>query len=390
MPVDRERQRAAIALLADPFRPFFLGAALFALFAIPLWTWVFAAAPQGFAAFDAFAWHRHEMLFGYLGAVLAGFLFTAIPNWTGRLPLRGPGLGLLFVLWLAGRIAVAFWPQALFAAIVDCSFLAAIAGLAWREVVVGRNWRNAPICILVSLLALANILSWLEVTHDVGWRLAMGLAALLIGLVGGRVTPSFTRNWLAKRAATALPVPFGLYDKLCLLVLVVAVATWSFVPDGSISGALLMLAGAAHLVRLARWRGWLTVTEPLLLVLHVGYLWLVVALLLMGLAALGVGPLDASASLHALGAGAIGTMTMAVMARAILGHTGRALVASPIMTLMFAAIVLSALVRVLAPMLPMSYDVAITLAAFLWVCAYGLFVACFAAMLLTNHRAPST
>ena len=386
--MSRKQNNTSLGLLADPFRSFFLGAAVFALFAIPLWSWIFAASPEGLTAFDAFAWHRHEMVFGYLAAVLAGFLFTAIPNWTGRLPLRGGGLGLLFLLWLAGRAMVAFWPQALATAIVDCAFLVAIAGLAWREVAAGRNWRNAPICAVVSLLALANILSWLPATHDIGWRLAMGLVALLIGLVGGRVTPSFTRNWLAKRDATAVPVPFGLYDKLCLLLLVAAVAAWSFAPDSSVAGALLVLAGAVHLVRLGRWRGWLTVAEPLLLVLHVGYLWLVVALLLMGLAALQVGPLDASASLHALGAGAIGTMTMAVMARAILGHTGRALVASPAMTLMFGAIVLSALVRVLAPTLPMPYDAAITAAAFLWACAYGLFVACFGAMLMAGHRAP--
>lgn len=384
--MSHSRVSATIGLLADPFRPFFLGAALFALFAIPVWAWIFAAAPERLAGFDAFAWHRHEMLFGYLAAVLAGFLFTAIPNWTGRLPLRGGGLGLLFLLWLAGRAMVAFWPQAVVTAIVDSAFLVAIAGLAWREVVAGRNWRNAPICALVSLLALANVLSWLPTSHDIGWRLAMGLAALLIGLVGGRVTPSFTRNWLAKRDVPALPAPFGAYDKLCLLLLLVAVIAWTFLPESPVSGALLLAAGAAHLVRLARWRGWLTVIEPLLLILHIGYLWLVAALVLMGLSALGLGPLDVSASLHALGAGAIGTMTVAVMARAILGHTGRALVASPATTIMFAAIVLSALVRVAVPVLPMPYDAAITLAAMLWACAYGLFVACFGPMLMTNHR----
>ncbi|MEM7120751.1 MAG: NnrS family protein [Pseudomonadota bacterium] len=388
--MSRKQNNTPIGLLADPFRPFFLGAALFALFAIPFWAWIFAASPEGFAGFDAFSWHRHEMVFGYLAAVLAGFLFTAIPNWTGRLPLRGGGLGLLFLLWLAGRAMVAFWPLEVATAIVDCAFLVAIAGLAGREIVAGRNWRNAPICAVVSLLAFANILSWLPATHDIGWRLAMGLVALLIGLVGGRVTPSFTRNWLAKRDSPRLPVPFGLYDKLCLLLLLAAVTGWSFAPESSIAGALLVLAGAAHLVRLGRWRGWLTVAEPLLLVLHVGYLWLVVALILMGLTALRVGPLDASASLHALGAGAIGTMTVAVMSRAILGHTGRALVASPAMTLMFGAIVLSALVRVLAPILPMPYDAAITVAAFLWACAYGLFVACFAVMLMTDDRALSS
>ena len=388
--MNRQQNKTSIGLLADPFRPFFLGASLFALFAVPLWAWLYAAAPESLASFDAFAWHRHEMLFGYLAAVLTGFLFTAIPNWTGRLPLRGGRLGLLFVLWLVGRTMVALWPEALITAVVDCAFLVVIAGLAWREVIAGRNWRNAPICGVVSLFALANILSWLPSTHDFGWRLAMGLAALLIGLVGGRVTPSFTRNWLAKRDAPALPAPFGLYDKVCLLLLFGAVAAWSFAPASPVSGALLLLAGATHAARLARWRGWLTVAEPLLVVLHVGYLWLVVALLLMGLAALDLGPLDASASLHALAVGAIGTMTMAVMARAILGHTGRPLAASPAMTIMFAAIILSALVRVTAPALPIPYDGAIALASLLWVCAYGLFVACFGTMLMTDHRFPKT
>ncbi len=368
-------------LLADPFRPFFLGATLFALFAVPVWIWVFVSAPPEMSGFDAYAWHIHEMLFGYLGAVLTGFLFTAIPNWTGRLPLRGPVLGLLALLWLAGRLAVAAWPGHPGAAVVDIAFLLVIACFAWREILAGRNWRNAPICLLVSLLAVANLLFWLPAAGDVGWRLGLGVAALLIALVGGRIVPSFTRNWLAKRDASSLPVPFGTYDKLCLLALAVAFVAWIIEPFANWTGALMMAASALHFVRLLRWRPWLTVVEPLLLVLHLGYGWLILAMLLMGCAILGFGGIQPTAALHALSVGAVGTMTLGVMARATLGHSGRALTADRGTTVIIGAITLSALLRVAAPNLPMAYDTVIVASGLAWCVAFGLFVAVYGPIL---------
>jgi uncharacterized protein involved in response to NO len=375
-----------LAVLAAPFRAFFLIAALFALVAIPLWTWMYLAAPVLPGALDPRAWHIHEMLFGYLGAVLAGFLFTAIPNWTGRLPLRGVGLGLVVLLWLAGRAVVPVLPGTAAAAIVDCAFLVVIAGLAWREIIAGRNWRNIPICLLVALFALANILFHVLEASGLGERLGLAVAALLIGLVGGRIIPSFTRNWLAKRGATRLPAPFGMYDKLAIVLLAAAFLAWIVAPFGQVAGGLLLATGAVHLVRLLRWRPGLVIGEPLLLVLHVGYAWLVVAALLMGCAALGLAGIDPPAALHALAIGAIGTMTLGVMSRATLGHTGRALTSDPATTAMFAAITVSALARVAVPFAPDYYDAAIQVSAFSWCLAFGLFVAVYGPILTSEKR----
>lgn len=212
---------AGPALWSGGFRPFFLGGAAFAAVALPLWVWALITGEAVAVAGDPLSWHIHEMIFGYVGAVLAGFLLTAIPNWTGRLPVRGRPLMLLFALWLAGRVAVVFG-EAIgpAAAAVDAAFLAVLAGVAWREVAAGKNAGNFPICVVVSLFALANICFHLEIATagaaDYSIRAALGIILLLISLIGGRITPSFTRNWLAKRGAADMPAPFGRYDKLCL------------------------------------------------------------------------------------------------------------------------------------------------------------------------------
>ena len=345
---------------------------------------MFTGARELPAAFDARAWHVHEMLFGYLGAVLTGFLFTAIPNWTGRLPLRGAGLGVIFVLWIAGRGAVVVLPGTWISGVIDSAFLVVVASLAWREIMSGRNWRNAPICILVSLFAIANILFHIAATNGVAERFGLAVTAVLIGLVGGRVTPSFTRNWLAKRNATTLPVPFGVFDKFALLVLLAAFLAWVSEPISVLSGCLLIAASLLHLLRLARWRGWLVVEEPLLLVLHLGYGWLVLALFLMGCAALGFAGIEPTAALHALAVGAVGTMTLGVMTRATLGHTGHALVADDATRAMIAAITLCAVLRVAAPNLPISYGAAIAIAGLAWCLAFGLFVVRYGPILMES------
>lgn len=370
-----------MTLFSDPFRPFFLLAGLQAALAVPLWLLMMSGAADWPMAFDPLAWHVHEMLFGFLAAVLTGFLFTAIPNWTGRLPLRGGGLVALAVLWLAGRVAVAapigVWP----AGILDCAFLIAVAALAWREVLAGRNWRNAPICLLVSLFAAANILFHISETQAFGERLALGVAALLIGLVGGRVVPSFTRNWMAKRQTSELPVPFGRFDRFSLALLVAALLAWLVLPEAEPTGWGLLVVSLLHFVRLLRWRGWSTLAEPLVTVLHLGYLWLAASLALMGLAIVSPETLAATAALHALSAGAVGTMTLAIMTRASLGHGGRPLVAGPATIAIYVLVTLGAILRVLAPGLPFDYVTVLSVAALLWSGAFALFVVAYGPML---------
>src|SRR5690606_36926314 len=172
----------------------------------------------------------HEMLFGYLGAVIAGFILTAIPNWTGRLPLSGTPLALLALLWLAGRLATAFVSAPLAAAVIDLSFPVALAWAVWRGILAGRNWRNAPVALTLTLLALANGLHHAEAAgllHEgLASRLALSVAAMLMALVGGRIVPSFTRNWLVKRGARALPASFGLLDKAALAATAAALTAW--------------------------------------------------------------------------------------------------------------------------------------------------------------------
>jgi len=213
------------------------------------------------------------------------------------------------------------------AAVIDVMFLFALAAAIWREILAGKNARNVPIALLITIFALANLQFHLEGVwpelQGYGQRLALGVTTLLIALIGGRITPSFTHNWMARMGLEPRPEAFGWFDKLALVLLVVAAVCWIVQPMALPSGLALLAASVVHLVRLLRWRGMWTAQEPILLVLHIGYLWLVVSLALLGVSALTPFYLAPSTAMHALTAGAIGTMTLAVMTRASLGHTGR-------------------------------------------------------------------
>lgn len=364
------------ALFSYGFRPFFLAAALFGLAVVPVWLLIWRGDLALAGPFAPVDWHVHEMLFGYAAAVIAGFLFTAVPNWTGRMPTRGWPLMALLALWMLGRAAVAgafpVGPLAVMA--MDCAFLLAIAAMVVVEIVAGRNWRNLKVVVPVLVFLAANVTFHLEAmlggSADVGRRLGVAVVIFLITLIGGRIIPSFTRNWLAQRGARVLPVPFGRFDGLCLAAGAAALALWVAVPWGLPAAALLIGAGALHLVRLLRWRGAATWRSPLLLMLHVAYLFVPVGLVVTGAAALGLVP--AAAGLHLLGIGAIGGMTVAVMMRATRGHTGRTLEAGPSLTAAFMLIVAAAIVRGLAPR-PVAGVDGITVAAMLWTVAFAIF-----------------
>jgi uncharacterized protein involved in response to NO len=380
------------AILGVGFRPFFLGAALWSLAALTLWIAALAGGWSLPSAFDPLTWHGHEMVFGYVAAVIAGFLLTAIPNWTGRLPVRGSMLGLLFGVWLAGRAAVAvsalIGPLA--AAVIDVSFLVVFCGLVAREILVGRNWRNLPVVAIVGGLAGANLLVHLEfldlaATATLGLRLGIAVVLVLITLIGGRIVPSFTRNWLKKRGAGALPAPFGHLDRLAIAITLATALAWVAAPDSRATAIAGLLAAAVHAVRLARWRGRRSLAEPLVWVLHLGYAWLVAGFALLGLSLLGLGP-PPTAALHALTAGAMGTMTLAVMTRASLGHSGRPLTAGPGTTAIYGLVTAAALLRVAAP-LQGGASLAVTgLAAACWIGAFGLFVALYGPLFWAPRR----
>ncbi len=394
MPRDdaRAQQRATPTFFAMGFRPFFLASGLWAAAALAVWI---AMLTQGItlpSRFDPLAWHIHEMLFGFVMATIAGFLLTAIPNWTGRLPVRGLPLAVLAASWLLGRIACLFSAlcPAWLATTADLIFPVLLAAAAAREIIAGRNWRNLVVLFPVSILGIANLLMHLEangvdVPPGLGWRLGLAAVIVLISVVGGRIVPSFTRNWLAKRPGAPLPASQGRLDLAALITLPVALAGWVFLPDTRAIGALLLLGAALHLWRLARWRGLSTSAEPLLLVLHIGYAWVVFGIALLGLTVLGAA-IPLSAAIHALTAGAVGTMTLAVMTRATRGHAGRPLAADRPTILIFTLVTLAALTRIAAALSTAWVTPLLVIAASLWIAAFACFVIVYAPMLLLRRR----
>ncbi|HJS67629.1 MAG TPA: NnrS family protein, partial [Nitrospiraceae bacterium] len=346
------------AFFSYGFRPFFLGAALFAGVAVPLWILVLAEVGHPTFLYPARDWHVHEMVFGFLPAVITGFLLTAIPNWTDRPPIRGYELLLLFTLWLAGRLLIAIpWLTPLVSAVIDAGFLVAVAGLVWREIAVAKSWDRAPMGVLVSLLACANILfhvftlSGMEA--DRTERAAIAMVMMLLTLIGGRLIPTFTGELLVGSGRTERPVSFSRYDGLSIALVIIAVVSWIVQPRSIATGWIFAVAGLANLGRLARWYGWLTWREPLVLILHVGYGWFALSLLILGGAILGIGP-PAEDAVHAFTAGAVGAMTLAVMTRASLGHTGRPRHAGPLTVLIYMLINVGAVLRVFGPMTGLS------------------------------------
>jgi len=379
-------ERQGPAFFSYGFRPFFLSAALFAGVAIPAWILILAGANNWNFFYAPREWHVHEMIFGFLPAVIAGFLLTAMPNWTERPPIKGIPLMVLWSLWLAGRLVIAVpWIPPLISTIVDGTFLVAMAIIAWREIAIGRAWDRAPIGVLISLYAGANILFHLLALRgaatDLPERMALAVIMLLLALIGGRVTPSFTLDFLSERGMSEQPPPFSPLDGVSILLAALAAVAWTVRPEAMATGWLLVVAGLMNLVRLSRWYGWMTWREPLVLILHLGYGWLAMSWLILGVAILGFGVTPADA-IHALTTGAVGAMTLAIMTRASLGHTGRPRHAGPVTILIYVLVNLGAVLRVFGPATPLSTPLVLTLSAIAWSGAYVLFALVYGRYLL--------
>jgi uncharacterized protein involved in response to NO len=381
------------ALFSYGFRPFFLLGSIYAGLAILAWLPVFMGELRLVNAFIPRDWHIHEMLFGFLPAVIAGFLFTAIPNWTGRLPLRGHPLMFLVALWIAGRVCVAFSAETgwLAAMLVDCSFLLLIAAAIAREIIAGKKWSNLSVVVLIMVLLAANAAFHLEAhikgAAEYSIRAGISVVVLLISLIGGRVIPSFTRNWLAKQGAGRLPMPFARFDMLCVAAGAIALVCWIVRPAAIWAGYVLAVAGVLHLARLARWAGYRTGRERLLLILHVGYAFVPIGFLLTACSAFGIVP--AGAGIHAWMGGAAGVMTLAVMSRASLGHTGQALTASIATQAIYAAIIVAAVARICAVLQPAYSLPLLHVAAFAWAAAFLGFAVCYGPALVGWQKRPS-
>jgi uncharacterized protein involved in response to NO len=392
--IPRLRDYRGPVLLSYGFRPFFLVSALYAGLAMLAWLPMFGGALELSTAFSPVDWHVHEMLYGYLPAVVTGFLLTAIPNWTGRLPIQGTPLLVLVSVWIAGRVFVTVSAETgwLLAAIVDVSFLALVVAAAAREIVAGKNWRNLRVVGLVTILLAGNIAFHVEAhvqgTAEYGARTGIAAIVLLIVVIGGRIVPSFTRNWLARENPGRLPAPVGRFDIAVIGVTAATLALWTVQPIGRLSGAALAVTAVLNIVRLARWAGDRTFRDRLVLILHVAYAFVPVGFLLSSAAALDI--VMTSAGVHAWTVGAAGTMTLAVMTRASLGQTGSALVASPMTQAVYAAVVIAALARICASLEPASSDMLLHVAVIFWCLAFFGFSALFGQTLVGKHRATSS
>jgi uncharacterized protein involved in response to NO len=391
MPIPRLRDYRGPALFSYGFRPFFFFGSVYAGAIILVWLPAFYGRLELSTAFAPRDWHVHEMLFGYIAAVVAGFLLTAVPNWTGRLPLQGRPLVVLFSVWVAGRAAVSTsaWIGWGGAAAIDGAFLVLLAAAAAREIIAGKKWGNLNVVAIISLLAVCNVIFHLEAHFsglaEYSTRAGIAVVITLISLIGGRIIPSFTRNWLAKRAPGQMPAPFGRFDVLTVASSAIVLGLWVARPFDRTTGGLLLLCGCLHVVRLARWTGYRTLADRLVLILHIAYAFVPAGFILAALSAFGV--VAPSAGIHAWTGGAIGAMTLAVMSRATLGHTGQQLEASVATHIVYAAVVAAALARVCAALQPDHADLLLAFAGAAWATAFLGFAAAYATAFWNPRRA---
>ncbi|GAB4217824.1 MAG: NnrS family protein [Rhodoferax sp.] len=362
------------------FRPFYALAALGAALLVPLWLavwmgWV-AAPPHA----PGVVWHAHEMLLGFASAVIVGFLFTAGRNWTGLPTPRGAALGALALLWLAARLA-AWGPSAGLYALLDMALLPLAAGVLARLLLRGGNRRNLPLPGLLLALAGANAwhhaqaLAWVGGAPLAPLHAALALVTLIECVMGGRVVPGFT----TARHPALRPQMNARLEALTLAATALGLGLWVLHDAGVLGpqsatwgGTVLALACALQAYRMSRWHIRLALPDPMLWILHAAYAWLVLGLGLLALAQWGW--VAASAGVHALAVGALGGLTLGMMARTARGHTGRPIQASALERSAFAAVLLAAVVRVGLPLLwPGAYGWALWLAALLWSFAWGAY-----------------
>ncbi|RIA46925.1 uncharacterized protein involved in response to NO [Hephaestia caeni] len=374
--------------LRGAFRLLFAGGALWAVIVVTLWVGALDGRWTLPTAMDPLAWHQHEMLFGYLGAVIGGFLSAAIPNWTGRPAVTGWRVAAAVGLWLAARLAILFSGTVppLVGAALDSAFLLLLFAYAAREIIASGN-RNKPILIVLLLFLVACMIDHAAAMgaladSALGVRMGFALILMLISIIGGRIIPAFTRNWLMRQGhAAGLPTMANRFDIAVIGAMALALAGWVVSPDSAATGALLLVAGALQIARLARWAGLKALRDPLVFVLHVSYAWLPLGLILLGGAILHPA-FPVSSAIHALGAGAMAAMTLAVMTRATRGHTGRPLEADRATVAIYLLVHMGALLRVTAPLLPVDYMGAIHLAGGLWGAAFVLFLLVYGPMAL--------
>lgn len=384
------------ALFSYGYRPFFLFASIWAVFSIIAWVMTFTGHETLAIAIDPFSWHAHSFLFGYLWAVIAGFLMTAVPNWTGRLPIVGWPLATLVALWLIGRIAMTFSYYLLNGVTIVCDLLFPLAFTfaIGREIIMGKNWRNLKILILLVMLFCANCLfdgeafSQVYAADSYGARWALAIAVFLIAIIGGRIIPSFTRNWMVKQSITNLPAPHDKIDLAIMIFTAICLVSWVIFPDAIFTAIIGGICGLANLYRLIRWHGWLTKKEPLVWVLHLGFLFIPLGFIALTLSTFDILHGGRAPVQHLWMAGGIGLMTIAVMTRASLGHAGRPLTVSWPVVLVYCSLFCSVVLRVIAGIADNDLTM-LNISGTLWILAFVGFVVLYW-NILTKPRQPRT
>ena len=378
------------ALFNYGFRPFFFFAGLFGVVSILFWVGLYAGHMDFNLTSSENLWHAHEMLFGYTMAAIAGFFLTVIPNWTSAKAEKGPALMVLSLFWVLGRVAV--WAQGSLpyemVALIDMLFLLTLTGLVIRPLLDPQYRRQFVFVPILLSLIVGNAMTHLSVLGydlfgadlgEYGIRLGLDAILVLIVVMGGRVTPSFTSSFLGHANPDIKVKQDPTLNRAVLGVTWAVLVVDQVWATSAVSGAIAMLAAVLHFWRLLGWQGWRTLSNPILWVLHLGYLWLVIGLVFKGLADFGL--VDEAAALHVLTIGAIGTMTMAIMTRASLGHTGRAMKAHALIVVAYVSLSLATIVRVSVMWWPDAMMLLIMVSGVLWILAFALFFVIYAPIL---------
>lgn len=372
-------------LLRLGFRPFYLGTALLACLAVPLWIAIFLGRIQVPLPMSPLLWHAHEMLFGFAAGVVVGFLLTAVKAWTGLETARGPLLGALALLWLAARLASLVAPYAVYATL-DMLLLPAVAAVLLRVLIKAGNKRNIPLICLLLLMAAANLVFHLSVLGIVAVPAVSALYAelalilMVVSVITGRVVPMFTRN-VTPGLVINMPRKFELS---LLAVTAVTLALWVFAAPAPVVLVASLAAGVMHAVRLWKWHPQVTFKRPILWILHASYAWLPLGFVLLALAQLGwVVP---SLAVHAFAVGVIGGLIIGMVTRTARGHTGRPLQPSRGEVVAYALVMLAAVLRVLVPAVqPAWYAYALEGAACLWAIAFAIYLVIYTPWLMRTR-----
>lgn len=381
---DNDKEQQIQPLFRLGFRPFFLFGALFAVVSTLLWAFILTGKLTLPSQLPASIWHAHEMLFGFAGAIIIGFLLTAVQNWTGVPGVRGKQLFVLFSIWLVARISLFVLPSSLnwLTLLLEVTWMPLAALFLGKAIIAVKQWRNlffVPLLLIMSALNAVSLICMFNyqyiIAQQATWSMLF-LVLFIIAVMGGRVIPFFT----ARGTETEKVLPVKLFEYLSTApLLLLAIFIWF--PNPQIMAPLALLAGFSNSLRLLRWRPLITLKVPLLWSLHLSYLLLSLGLILYGVA-IYIPSLNAVAMIHLTAIGGIGGIILAMISRVSLGHTGRSLTPSRWMSIAFIATLLSALARVFLPMLiPNLPLMAYAISALFWCCAFALFVICYARML---------